>query len=58
MCSWNTPNLVKAVLGEPPTEAEARERHAQHEAGIRNFLDRVYYEIRNLGMTPQERAMN
>src|SRR6185295_4362074 len=23
-----------------------------------NFLDRVYYDLRNLGMTPQERAIN
>jgi len=26
--------------------------------GVLNFLDRVYYELRNLGVTSQERAIN
>jgi hypothetical protein len=25
---------------------------------LRNFLNRIYYEFRNMGMTPQERALN
>jgi hypothetical protein len=25
---------------------------------IKNFLDRVYYELRNLGLSPSDRAMN
>ena len=25
---------------------------------MRNFLDRVYHELRNLGIIPQERALN
>src|SRR5262249_34110908 len=25
---------------------------------VHNFLDRVYFELRNLGQTPQERAIN
>src|SRR5439155_1670789 len=28
------------------------------QAGVRDFLDRVYHEHRNLGMMPQERALN
>ena len=26
--------------------------------GLRKFLDRVYYELRNLGQTSSERAIN
>ena len=26
--------------------------------GVHNFLERVYYELRNLGQTPQDRAIN
>lgn len=47
--SWSTPALIKAV------GADADENRAE---AVRNFLYRVYYELRNLGVTPQERAMN
>jgi hypothetical protein len=26
--------------------------------GMQNFLERIYFEVRNLGQTPQERALN
>lgn len=50
MYSWTTQALVETVCGSSPDES-ARQ-------GIENFLERVYYELRNLGMTPQERAIN
>src|SRR5208337_3335400 len=50
MHPWNTPALIKSVLGENQDQEKTGD--------IQNFLDRVYYEIRNLGMTPQERAIN
>lgn len=50
MYSWTTQALVENVCGSSPDES-ARQ-------GIENFLERVYYELRNLGMTPQERAIN
>ena len=56
--SWSTPRLVHAVLGQAPKEKEAAAKHAEKAADIQNFLERVYYEIRNLGITSQERAMN
>ncbi len=52
--SWNTTALVKAVLDKKP-----RSKRDQDKAfAIGNFLGRVYYEVRNLGTTPQERALN
>jgi hypothetical protein len=61
MYSWSTEALVTAVAGEPPSpgapEAE-REAFAHKRDGVRNFLDRVYYELRNPGLAPHERAIN
>lgn len=57
MYSWSTPKLVQAVVG--PTAENADLAKLQEQTGdISNFLDRVYYEVRNLGLTPQERAIN
>jgi cyanobactin maturation PatA/PatG family protease len=61
MYSWTTTALSEAILGSPPPESpEEREReaYAQRAQAVNNFLERVYYELRNLGMTPQERAIN
>jgi len=61
MYSWTTDALLKAVVGKPPA-ASAKESektsYEQKQAGVRNFLDRVYDEMRNLGLTSQERALN
>lgn len=58
MYSWTTSELIKACCGPEPKEKPQKEDY-QHKVGdIHNFLDRVYYELRNLGMTPQERAIN
>jgi hypothetical protein len=37
---------------------DEKDAHAQRKAGVRNFLDRVYHGLRNLGLTPQDRAIN
>lgn len=47
MASWSTKALVKA-LGEKNPAEEA----------LHNFLERVYHEFRNFGVTSQERAIN
>lgn len=61
MFSWTAAALTDAVAGPAPA-AEApqpeREAHAQRQAGVRNFLDRVYHGLRNLGLAPQDRAIN
>ncbi|BDI20666.1 hypothetical protein ANSO36C_64680 (plasmid) [Nostoc cf. commune SO-36] len=58
MYSWSTTALIRSVLGEPPTDNAARQDYENGAEGIQNFLDRIYYELRNLGKTPQERAIN
>jgi hypothetical protein len=58
MYSWSTTALIRSVLGEPPADNAARQDYEDRAEGIQNFLDRIYYELRNLGKTPQERAIN
>jgi cyanobactin maturation PatA/PatG family protease len=61
MFSWTTGALTDAVAGSAPSaEAPQHERdaHAQRRTGVRNFLDRVYHGLRNLGLTPHDRAIN
>ncbi len=61
MFSWTTAALADAVAGPaPPEEGPQHEKdaHAQRTAGVRNFLDRVYHGLRNLGLLPQDRAIN
>ncbi|NEP10124.1 MAG: PatA/PatG family cyanobactin maturation protease [Symploca sp. SIO2C1] len=50
MYSWTTSALMEAICGSSPDESAAQ--------GVENFLERIYYELRNLGITPQERAIN
>jgi cyanobactin maturation PatA/PatG family protease len=61
MYSWNNKALVKAVCGDPPTEKapqKEKDGYVKKAQTIANFLQRVYEELRNLGTTPQERAIN
>ena len=61
MFNWTTRTLVDAVAGAPPetTAAQAqRDEYDRRRAGVTNFLQRVYYELRNLGMDPRHRALN
>lgn len=61
MYSWTTEALVTAVSGPAPGEKateQAKAEHSAKRAAVTNFLERVYYEIRNLGREPQERALN
>jgi subtilisin family serine protease len=60
MYSWTTHALINAVAPPPPESASAEDK-ANHELktiGVRNFLDKVYHALRNLGIMPQERALN
>ena len=56
MYSWTTTAMVKALVGDGP--AKGRAEHERKKAGVHNFLERIYHEARNLGMMPQERALN
>jgi len=51
--SWSVNALIETVV--------ARFERGQHEtirASLQNFLDKVYYELRNLGQTSPDRALN
>lgn len=52
--SWSVNALLDAVI-EPSTPEADREVLRNQ---IREVLDRIYYDYRNLGVTPQERALN
>lgn len=54
MYSWSVEALLNAVI-EPSTPEENRNTLRNR---IREVLDRIYYDFRNLGVTPQERALN
>jgi cyanobactin maturation PatA/PatG family protease len=58
MHSWSTGPLAEAVIGAPPEEPGDRDEHQRKMGALRNFLDRIYYELRNLGATPEDRALN
>ena len=61
MYSWTTKALVNAIVGAAPAAdapADAKEKHAHKHTGLRNFLDRVYHGLRNLGVMPADRAVN
>ena len=61
MFSWTTDALVQAVAGAaPPANAPAAQlaAHGEKVNAIRGFLDRIYHELRTLGITAEERAIN
>jgi cyanobactin maturation PatA/PatG family protease len=60
MYSWSTGALIRSLSGERPTQRAKPEEHdtyARKTEAIRNFLDRVYYDLRGLGLLPGERAI-
>jgi cyanobactin maturation PatA/PatG family protease len=61
MYNWTIGALVSRAMGKPPDEKAAkpdRDAFRRREEGITNFLQRVYSEVRNLGLEPRDRAMN
>lgn len=52
MYSWTTAALLEALAGEEEAKQEVVRRN------VANFLERIYHELRNLGLTAQERAIN
>jgi cyanobactin maturation PatA/PatG family protease len=51
MFQWTTRHLLEELEADGPL-SEA------HKTLLLNFLDRVYHELKNLGMTSQDRALN
>jgi cyanobactin maturation PatA/PatG family protease len=58
MYSWATKPLTLSVLGQRPKKAEDQSSYDNHMKGLTDFLNRVYYDLRNLGVTAEERALN
>lgn len=65
MFSWSTKALVESLAPARPEAAASPEEAASFaakikniQAGVNNILERFYFELRNLGQTPQERAIN
>lgn len=55
MYSWSTTALIESLTDVLPTEEVSPE---QIRETVEDYLNRVYYDYRNLGITPQERALN
>ncbi len=61
MYSWNTTALVQAVCGAPPSDKapqKEKDEYGGRAHPVANFLRRVYEDLRNLGVTAQDRAIN
>jgi len=56
MYNWNVQTLVDAVLST--MDSMQKDQEDQVRARIGEFLHRIYYEMRNTGLTPEHRAMN
>jgi hypothetical protein len=55
---WTVPALVAAVAGTPPGETAVEPSYRARVDDVSNFLERIYSEVRNLGLAPQDRAIN
>jgi cyanobactin maturation PatA/PatG family protease len=58
MYSWATKPLVEHVIGARPEDLDAQGAYDARFSGLKDFLDRVYYDLRNLGITAEDRAIN
>jgi cyanobactin maturation PatA/PatG family protease len=61
MYEWNTNQLVNLAVQAARsgvTQSQAAQQEDATRASLKEFLQRMYYEFRNLGQTSQERALN
>lgn len=58
MYSWDQPALLLAALGHKPTDKKELLLYERQAAGIKEFLDKIYYQYRNHGITSEDRALN
>jgi cyanobactin maturation PatA/PatG family protease len=62
MFSWTVPDLATLVMNAidstPASKAKEATTGDQYRIRIEDYLNRIYYDYRNLGVTPQERALN
>jgi len=55
MYDWSVEELLNTLMADGTPEGVTRD---VLRGRIREVLDRIYYDFRNLGITPQERALN
>lgn len=56
--SWSTQALVEHVIGTRSDNNEEQVDYDRQAHGLSDFLNRIYYDLRNLGITPEDRALN
>ncbi|MEM9926619.1 MAG: PatA/PatG family cyanobactin maturation protease [Cyanobacteria bacterium P01_D01_bin.50] len=57
MYGWKVNTLVNAALGTVGEQTEGVSEEDMHRC-LSSFLNRVYYDLRNLGQTSRDRALN
>jgi hypothetical protein len=63
MYTWNTNALTSVVIStiqqqQPPGQPLSPSDVAVAQSFVRNFLDKLYYQLRNLGQSSSDRALN
>jgi cyanobactin maturation PatA/PatG family protease len=58
MYSWTTAALLDTVSGPAPPESADADASARKRQAVGNVLERIYHELRGLGLTSQQRAVN
>ena len=58
MHSWSISTLLGSVLGERPDAKRDQADYDSRASGLGDFLSRIYFDLRNLGVTPEDRALN
>jgi cyanobactin maturation PatA/PatG family protease len=56
MYSWTINELIQKVTSSFILDVESRQESVRY--SLDNFLNRIYYDLRNLGQTSAERALN
>jgi cyanobactin maturation PatA/PatG family protease len=55
---WSTSALVEKALAAAGTGGAGTAEHERRRAAVQNFLERVYQELENVGVSPAQRAVN
>lgn len=61
LLNWNVDALALHVLGKPPTDSRPqkdKDAYAKRVEVLKDFVSRIYFELRNLGVLPEDRALN
>ncbi len=56
--SWSVPVLINTLMASVPAASREDTNQEDINQKVREYLERIYYEYRNLGLTPEDRALN